>query len=177
MLLLLNKMINSDRIFRAPCNFSPRTLQDGSMAQRARHPPGDNMTLYQWCLFWLMSYVLVWQISKYLKGQLGPHVGDAFGPIEALRWWRFWTTGGHLGPLVGVFFGPKELIWGPHWWRFWTKDWGPTLAMFFDQWRLCIIGRCLFVCLSQKMSISTIRAGVKRSRKCGWTVYWPDNPV
>ena len=29
----------TDRIFRAQCNFSPKTLQGGSMGQRAGHQP------------------------------------------------------------------------------------------------------------------------------------------
>ena len=62
----------------------------------------------------------------------------------------FWDQ---LRPCVGDAFGRKEVIWGP------------TLAMFLEQRRLYLIGRCQFVCLSQKMSISTVRA-VKNTPKC-----------
>ena len=32
-------MTTTDRIFRAPCNFSPKTLQGGSVGPHARHQP------------------------------------------------------------------------------------------------------------------------------------------
>ena len=58
------------------------------------------------------------EISKHLKGQLGPRVSDVtfFGPKEVgwgpvLVTSRFSTKGGQLDPPVSdvTFFGPKEV--------------------------------------------------------------------
>ena len=61
------------------------------------------------------------QLSKHLKGQLGPRVGDVtffnhggqLGPCVGDV--TFFNHGGQLGTCVGdvTFFNQKEVIWGP----------------------------------------------------------------
>ena len=39
-------MMTTDHISRAPCSFSPKTLQDGSEALRATHQPDHHLDHY-----------------------------------------------------------------------------------------------------------------------------------